>query len=85
MNLFEYILKSMPKVNWNVAKNWLDGLTDEDFHKLYEYVETTPGNTNPRIVQQILNEGDTPSEDESEVGTAKVGTAKVAPEEEKTE
>ena len=32
MNLFEYILKSMPKVNWNVAKNWLDGLTDEDFH-----------------------------------------------------
>lgn len=55
MTAFEYILKSLPRVNWAVAKNWLEDFTPESYASLYDYIEDeTPWNSNPNIIKEKI-------------------------------
>ena len=59
MTLFEYILKSMPRVNWAIAKNWLGDWAPEEYAKLYDYIEDgTPGNANPCELEKIIGDAE---------------------------
>ena len=65
MTLFEYILQSMPTVNWAVAKNWLGDWAPESYATLYDYIEDgTPRNANPREIERIIDEIDSIEEEE---------------------
>lgn len=59
ITLFEYILKSMPRVNWAVAKNWLGDWAPEEYAKLYDYIEDgTPRNANPYEIEKIIGDSE---------------------------
>lgn len=75
--VLDYLTYTPNNTNWAVLK----GMTG-DSEELYEYITKTPYNMNRAVVEGILDRigGDTPTGDESKVGTAKVGIAKVGQE-----
>lgn len=78
IDILRYIFYTPNNINPSILKYMIleYGSSVETYIEVYEYIKRNEFSLNPIIIKQIIEKGRSNSDDDSKVGTMKVGTGK---------